>query len=312
MTTPVYEGFERQADGRIRPPKMFNDEGLDAAFWADGFVKVPLLSVEEMSSLRENFAELSPTDSFDPRNLENPRCEYHCTFLDPNLEYRKQSDHLVRTAMGQQIKAVLPGYRILTSNVYVKPAGTGRFEIHQNWPTIEDIDIPTVTVWAPLQDTGFKNGTIRVVPGGHRIFPDIAAATSDRFFDDFETELIETYLEPVNVAAGEALIFDDSLLHWSSDNLSENPRITFQIEMVPQDAQTVLWIRNPDDPTQFDLWEAATDFWLEYDMESVLGRPEGLKFLGTRPNPNQHLSLEEFDASMQRADEIRRTKYVLD
>ncbi|MCX6525659.1 MAG: phytanoyl-CoA dioxygenase family protein [Actinobacteria bacterium] len=312
MSTPVYEGFDRQADGRIRPPQMFNDESLDAAFWANGFVKVPLLSVEEMSSLRGNFAELSPTDGFDPRNLENPRCEYHCTFLDPNLEYRKQSDHLVRTAMGEQIKAVLPGYRILTSNVYVKPAGTGRFEIHQNWPTIEDIDIPTVTVWAPLQDTGFKNGTIRVVPGGHRIFPDIAAATSDRFFDDFETELIETYLEPVNVAAGEALIFDDSLLHWSSDNLSENPRITFQIEMVPQDAQTVLWIRNPEDPTQFDLWEAATDFWLEYDMESVLGRPEGLKFLGTRPNPNQHLSLAEFDARLQRADEIRRAKYVLD
>ena len=106
MTTPIYEGFERQADGRIRPPKMFNDEGLDAAFWADGFVKVPLLSVKEMSSLREDFAELSPSDSFDPRNLENPRCDYHCTFLDPNLEYRKQSDHLVRAAMGEQIKAV--------------------------------------------------------------------------------------------------------------------------------------------------------------------------------------------------------------
>ncbi|MEX0769025.1 MAG: phytanoyl-CoA dioxygenase family protein [Microthrixaceae bacterium] len=312
MNTPVYEGFERQDDGRIKPRSIFNDAALDAAFWADGFVKVPLLTEIELSNLREEFAELRPADNFDPRNLENPRCDYHCTFLDPNLEYRKRSDHLVRSTMGAQIKSVLPGYRILTSNIYAKPPGTGRFEIHQNWPTIEDIDVPTVTVWAPLQDTGLTNGTLRVVPGGHRIFPDIAAATSDRFFDEFETELIENYLKPLDVAAGEALIFDDSLLHWSSDNLSESPRITFQIEMVPQDAQTVLWIRNAEDATLFDLWEADTNFWLEYDMESVLGRPEGLKFLGTRPNPNQYLSLEGFDASMQRADEIRRAKYVLD
>lgn len=304
--------FERGDDGRIVPPRMFGPDGLDRQFWSDGYVKVPLFSDDQMAALRKGFSALSPFDGFDPTTLENPRCGYHCTFLDPDRKYRRESDELVREQFAALLEDLLPAYRILSSNIYVKPPGSGRFEIHQNWPTIEDIDIPTLTVWAPLQDTGFENGTIRLVPGGHRVFPDIAAASSDRFFDDFESELIETYLRPVDVAAGEALIFDDSLLHWSSDNRSDAPRITFQIEMVPSDLRTVLWIRDPDDETHFDVWEADKEYWIEYDFESVLGRPEGLVHCGKRPNPNRRLTLAEFDAAMQRADEIRRRKFVLD
>jgi hypothetical protein len=307
-----FVGFVAEPDGRLRPPRLFRDQGLDPTFWHTGFVKLPLLGPEQMAALKEGFASLRPFDGFDPRTLENSRCDYHCTFLDPDRTYRRESDELVRELLDEPIRSVLPGYRIMSSNIYVKPPGTGRFEIHQNWPTIENIDIPTFTVWIPLQDTGFHNGTIRLVPGGHRVFPDIAAASSDRFFDDFERELIETQLQPIEMVEGEALFFDDSLLHWSSDNLSDAPRITFQIELVPVDARSVLWIRDPEDPTQFDVWEADREYWIEYDFESVLGKPEGLTYVGSRPNPNRRLTFEEFEATMHRADEIRRAKFVLD
>lgn len=312
MSISTFEGFERQDDGRIRPPQLFADESLDGTFWDAGVVRVPLLSEDDLATLREEFSRLAPFDGFDPRTLENPRCEYHCTFLDEDRSYRRAADQLIRDVFGGRLKKVLPGYRIFTSNIYVKPPGTGRFEIHQNWPTLADPDIPTVTAWIPLQDTGFHNGTMRLVPGGHHVFPDIAAASSDRFFDDFETDLIEKYLQPFDVAAGEALIFDDSLLHWSSDNLSAAPRVTFQIEMVPEHADTVLWIRSPDNPDEFELWETTTEFYIESDIESVFGNPEGLRRVGSMPNPNRRLTLDEFEATMARADEIRRAKYVLD
>ena len=88
-----------------------------------------------------------------------------------------------------RLRAVAPGYRILSSNIYVKPPGHGRFEIHQNWPTIEALDVPTLTVWVPLQDTDFGNGTIRVAKGSHHVFPDVAAASSERFFDDYAAQV---------------------------------------------------------------------------------------------------------------------------
>jgi hypothetical protein len=163
-----------------------------------------------------------------------------------------------------------------------------------------------------LRPPALQNGTIRVVRGGHHLFPDVAAASSDRFFDDFEAELIGSYLEPIDVGAGEALIFDDSLLHWSGPNLSTQPRVTFQIEMVPADARAVLWVRATDDAGQFDLWEIDKEYWIEYPFESVLGRPEGLPYIGRRPNPNRRITFEQFEATMRHRDEIRRSKYALD
>lgn len=312
METTLPAGFRREADGRLRPPPLFGEASLEPEFWEHGFVRTPALDAEALGRMIAAYDSLAPFDGFDPRTIDGAPCTYHCTFLDRDHGYRRQADELVREALSSTLASLLPGYRILTSNIYVKPPGVGRFEIHQNWPTIGDLEVPTLTVWVPLQDTSFRNGTIRIVRGGHRLFPDVAAASSDRFFDDFETELIESYLEPVDVAAGEALIFDDSLLHWSGPNVTDRPRVTFQIEMVPVDLQAVLWIRAEDDPTQFDLWAIDKEYWIEYPFESVLGTPEGLPYVGRRPNPNRRISFEEFQATMGRADKIRRSRYVLD
>ena len=59
------------------------------------------------------------------------------------------------------------------------------------------------------------------------------------------------------------------------------------LKLIPDDTQAILWIRNPSDPTVFDLWETDKEFWIEYPMESVLTTPEGLASAGQRPNPNQ-------------------------
>ena len=312
MTAPLAPGFHREADGRLRPPSILGDAALDQHFWSEGFVHRPLLSEEELADLGSRFRQLEPHDGFDPSTIEDARCSYHCTFLDPDRGYRRAADQLVRDVFAEKLKTILPGYTILSSNIYVKPPGMGRFEIHQNWPTLEELDIPTLTAWVPLQDTNFGNGTIRLVRGSHHVFPDVSAASSDKFFDDFQTELIDNYLEPVDVAAGEALVFDDSLLHWSGANRSDRPRVTFQIELIPDDTQAILWIRNPGDPTLFDLWEIDKEYWIEYPMESVYGTPEGLPSAGQRPNPNRRITFEEFEDNLRRRQEIRRSKYVLD
>lgn len=311
MPATLPPGFVRSPDGRLQPPPLFTDPAHDDAFWRDGCFLTPMLDAAGVADLAERFAQLAPYDGFDPTQIEGTRCSYHCTFLDLDTGYRRKADELVREVFADRLRAVAPGYRILSSNIYVKPPGHGRFEIHQNWPTIEALDVPTLTVWVPLQDTDFGNGTIRVAKGSHHVFPDVAAASSERFFDDFETELIENYLEPIRVGAGEALVFDDSLLHWSGANRSARARVTFQIEMVPEGVPTVLWIRSPEDAERFELWEMDKEYWIEYPFESVLGRPEGLRSAGSVPNPNRTLTFAEFEERMARADEVRAALYDL-
>ena len=115
----------------------------------------------------------------------------------------------------------------------------------------------------------------------------------------------------LEVAAGEALCFDDSLLHWSDANRSDEPRITFQIEVVPEGVPAVLWVRQPDDPTAFELWEIDKEYWIEFPFESVYSGPRELPLLGRRPNPNRSITLGEFEDAMERRHEIRAAKYAL-
>jgi len=311
MTATLPLGFVRTADGRLRVPELFPDPALVDEFWEEGFFRVPLLDDEALIELGSRFAALTPGDGFHPKLADGASCTYHCTFLDRDHSYRRQADELVRDVFEAPLRSVIPGYQVLTANIYVKPPGEGRFEIHQNWPTIEALDVPTLTAWVPLQPTSFANGTIRMVRGSHHVFPDVSAASADKFFAGFERDLIETYLEPVDVGAGEALVFDDSLLHWSGANLSSQPRVTFQIELIPDGVPAVLWTRALDDPQQFDLWEIDKEFWIEYPFESVLGAPEGLPHVDRRPNPNRPITLAEFADAMRCGPEIRRSLYDL-
>lgn len=290
--------------------RIFRDSTLDEQFWDTGGAVLDFVSAAELEEVRAAVAKLRPADRWDPSTLEHPRGTYHCTFLDPDLEYRAAANDLVRLAFGDKLRQLLPDYRILTANVYSKPPGTGRFEVHQNWPTLPDMDVPTLTAWIPLQDTDFRNGTLRSVHGSHRVFPDVAAASSSNFFDDFESTLIESYLEPMSLKAGQVYAFDDSLIHWSGPNLSSEPRVSFQIELIPDGEQAVMWVLNPDDPNQFLQWAVDSDFFLTRGIEDLYGRPRDLRLLASTPNPNKKITLSEFRTSMASARAIRDAKYV--
>ena len=83
--------------------------------------------------------------------------------------------------------------------------------------------------------------------------------------------------------------------------------------MVPDDAPTVLWVRDPADPTRFDLWEVDKEYWIEYPFESVLGRPEGLPPRGSAPEPQPPHDLRRVRGDhAAAATRSAGQKYVLD
>jgi hypothetical protein len=290
--------------------KVFNDEYDNELFIQKGFVKKPFLSAEQLAHMASALADLRPDDNFDPaNNPTNPYnfSTYHCTFLDKNVEYKKSVDHLIRSVFAKGINLYLNDYEILTSNFYVKPPGTGVFQIHQNWPTLKDLNSTSVTIWVPLHDTSAENGTIHVVEGSHKMVPDIAAVGVQPFFATLEEDLIEKYLQPVNMKAGECLIFCDSLIHWSPQNNSDQPRIAVQIEAIPAEEQAVLYHYNPDKPDQFEMFEVTSDFFIENSIDAVISRPSQLRSLGFVSNRNKPLNEAEFSRKLGDAYEFRKS-----
>lgn len=288
--------------------KIFNDPAHQEQFIEKGYVILPLLPQEQVDFILQALETMRPHDNFAPADR---RSDYHCTFLDTNETYKREANQLIADVFNPYLEKALHQFRILNGNFYIKQPGKGRFEIHQNWMHVEDIRDTTLTIWCPLVDVDRTNGALEIVPGSHKIVPDVAAVNVDYYFRDFEDALIEKYLQPVPLKAGEGIIFDDSLIHYSGQNNSDKPRYAIQIETLPQEVQPVIYHFDKAQPEKgFELFEVDFDFFISENAYTMRNRPERLKSRGFVPNPNRILTEAEFVEKLQNGNAIRAEIYA--
>ena len=294
--------------------RVFKDAALQQNFIKTGYNTVNLLQPEQVQYILNAMQDLHPSDEFLPSGEETDdlmdRVTYHCSFLDTNTEYKRQVHNLVREVFDQYVEKFLAGYRIVNANFYVKPPHQGKFAIHQNWPILDDLTDTSVTIWCPLQDTCVENGTLHVVKGSHKVYPHIEGVTLPSYFKGFEQALHDRWLTPLDVLAGDAVIFDDGLIHWTAFNHSDAPRIALQILCVPVDKQPVFFYHDPkNNPDELELFQADVDFFIDNHISDLLVRKSDWESLGFVKNTNRLITEEEFADLMTRGDEIRAELY---
>ncbi|HRH43247.1 MAG TPA: phytanoyl-CoA dioxygenase family protein [Pyrinomonadaceae bacterium] len=288
--------------------KVFTDESHQKEFIFKGGVKIPMLSVDEVNYLVNEIKQLRPDDNFAPSGNGEFSTSYHCSFLDTNLEYKRKTFNLINQIFAPYAKKYLNNFEILNANFYVKPPGTGTFQIHQNWHTLPDINDTTVTIWCPLQDTDEINGTLYSVEGSHKLLPFISGPSWKPFFYDFEDALVKNYLKPIPTKAGEAFIFDDSLIHWSPQNNSSSPRIAIQILCIPSECQPV-YFHLDNEMDRFELMEVNQEFFIQSTIKDLVPRPQNLKTYGFAENINRTITEKEFVTLLKKMSKVRIKNY---
>lgn len=164
-----------------------------------------------------------------------------------------------------------------------------------------------MTIWCPLVDVIESNGAIQVVKGSHKILPHIEAPNSPAYFINFQEALIEKYLKPFPMKAGEAIIFDDGLIHWSRQNDSDQSRIAIQILCIPSDATPTSFFK--ENEQRFELIYADSEFFLNSNFMDLYSRQPHWKSIGYLKNQNRMITEEEFANLLKNADEIRNKIY---
>ena len=290
---------------------VFLDPERQAELEERGYTIVRLLEPGEAEEVRREAERLRPADGFRPGGTGAFPNEYHCTFLDESQAYRRSVDELTRRWFGDRGLALLDDYRMLTSNLYVKPPGTGRLEIHQNWPVTDDIRDTSLTMWVPFHDMEVENGTLRLVPGSHKLVPDLFTLAAPKYFASFYDELIEGWLEPISVKAGECVLFDDSILHWSDVNSSDEARWGAQVILMPADKTPVLYHYDLDhDPPRFELYEIGPEYYTDHTLVDMMSRPDDLPLLGVVDRQTTPLDGVTFAALMAAGPAIRARVYA--
>jgi hypothetical protein len=274
----------------------------------NGYVKLNLLSKDEVSYILKELLSLKPDDDYAPKR--EGASNYHCTFLDTNEVYKRATNKLFKSFFNPKVEELFFDYQVWNANFYVKPPGAGKFEIHQNWTHVKEEKLTSFTIWCPLVDTSIENGTISIVKSSHKILPDIATMDIPYYFKNFEDILLEKYLKPIPCKAGECVIFEDGVIHFSDINKSNHPRYALQILIGPKYSKPVYYYFDEKKPELgFEVFEIDEDFFMKNSFKTFKNRPSFQKSIGFVPNNNKLITIHQFEEAIENGHQRRGKLY---
>ena len=288
--------------------QLFKSQVNQVEYLKNGFIKQPLLTENQCVDILSKLLTLKPDDNYAPNR--QGASNYHCTFLDTNEDYKRACNSLFKSYFNPIIDELFFDYQLWNANLYVKPPGEGKFEIHQNWTHTTNEKDTTFTIWCPLVATSIKNGTIALVKGSHKITPDIATLDVPYYFHNIEQSLLDSFLEPIPCDAGEGIIFEDGIIHFSDINLSNTPRYALQILVGPKKINPVYYYFDKNNPEKgFEVFEINEDFFIKTNHLNFKNRPIRYKSLGFIPNSNKLVDEETFIKLLENGNKRRNELY---
>ncbi|MDB5705306.1 MAG: hypothetical protein JWN66_2422 [Sphingomonas bacterium] len=283
------------------------DPARQAELIGRGFTTVPLFSADEVATLLDAFSRLRPDDRSSAR-AGKPASGYHTTILDSDFDKKRGANAIISGLARRHIDEILVGYRVVTSGFLVKEPAGGPLNLHRDWTMTERVDDIGLNIWSPLIDVDEDNGALRFLPGSHRLVPNIEGPNLPFYFQGYGPDLGEhSVLVPLK--AGEAVIFDTTILHGSSTNASDRVRPAVASFCVPQDSRVVLH-RLDMASGAIERFDMEDDAYVEHGGDDFYGGAIRRPRLAPVTNRNRKVSRPEFDALLAKGDMIRRRFYA--
>jgi hypothetical protein len=258
-----------------------------------GYTVVRLLDPGEPPRLLEALTDALP-HGFTPVEQPGKQFEFHASFLDSNLDYRRRSHERIRELFQPRLDEILVDYEILIAGLFVKQPGTGAVPLHFDWSMIEAPDDIGLNVWCPLVDVDAGNGALHLVEGSQRLLRHIGAPHTPIYCSGYDAVVMERSTM-VPLEAGEALIYDNTILHWSPVNRSSQPRPVIAMNCIPRRARPVFYrLDSAAAGSRFEVFDMSDGGFFEHlpgdFFTGAINRPS----LGYIDSPNQRLSADDF------------------
>lgn len=279
------------------PNVVFKDKVLEEKFNQQGYVKVPFLSEEEVAHLKTKFFETieesgGPKTSGEVDFETKGAITYDFTFIDKNVEYKKKVFKIITDIFQKKADEYLNGYKPIIANYIRKKEGGGEVPMHQNWAFVDEEKYTSVSIWVPLVDSNEENGTLQMVDGSHKRFGKLRGPMIPWELEAVKKQIIQHHLSPMNVKAGEGVILDDSIVHYSNINKTPGLRLAIQLIMIPESASSIHYhLDRTLDATKVQVLETDLDFYMNFHPWL---KPVGKKELRTEKFKEKIYSYPDF------------------
>lgn len=250
-------------------PDIFKDRALQEEFNEKGFVKISLLSESDIQKLTDLF------HFFHPDLMKNSFGS--SSFLSDRDQKYKIKDTLYPIFL-PYFENLFQNFTYFGSSFLYKTKGDkSNLAPHQDWTIVDELKYVAINIWTPLIDTNESNGTLYVVPGSQsqKIFS-LRAPTIPFYFQNYFDTVIKCSV-PTNARAGEAVILNQSLIHYSTPNMVDDLRIAITSGLKTKGAPMLFHFKN--EAGDIERFEMPEDFLFEFENfhESIYNRPlEGI------------------------------------
>jgi hypothetical protein len=239
-------------------PKIFKDSAQQELFDKQGFLIMPFLNQEEIAHMDKLFDELHP-------NL--PSSGFFAGSYSPDFEYKKRVSEEIKVVYKRRYDEVFENYTAFGGAFLFKiPSPDSDLYMHQDWTVVDESENIALNIWVPLCDITPENGPLMVLPGSHyKNFPVIRSPTMPQFFDK-APQVLKEEMEMILVKAGEAVILNQSLVHYSIPNNSPAIRKAITAGVKTRDTQLIFHYKDAARTDKMiEKFEMSDDFFILFE-----------------------------------------------
>lgn len=285
----------------IDAPPTMKDPKLQDEFESVGYTIVDLISPEEAADLLALAREVHAAPPEDK--------VWESDFYSQDLEVKRRVAEAIKATVQPAIDRHLVDHETIIQNFVVNwPGEGGGLGLHQHSSITDEEKFRAAVVWLALTETCLENGTLNVVPQSHRVLGQHKAERTPEWFENIHEHLLDHHLETVVLSPGQALVFDNAVLHNSFSNITDEPRMTAVIALAPRAAQ-LRYYDYVDDGT-VKIYELEPEFFLD-QVAATHGEwaaPDALEPLGVEYIDVRRLTADEALDLLPRGDAGREAK----
>lgn len=255
--------------------RVFNNQALQQKLNHDGFVIVDFLNNHETAALVEYYQTSHP---------DGVQGFYTSTF-SKDVNYRKAVDAFIQSKMKRGLEVYFFDYRVHCGSFIVKaPGEKSVLKMHQDMTLVDESAYTGINIWIPLVDLTHLNGAIEVLPRSHRLFKTYRGASLPDIYDGIEDK-VHRVMQPCFLKAGQAIIFDQSIIHYSPANRSNMPRPVINTFITHKNATMQICYWDKQSAAEIEIFEQAEDFMVNFQNfgHDIFSRPSIGKSIGKVP-----------------------------
>lgn len=254
--------YIRQNHASRYDKSFFIDNKFTESIKTKGYVVVDLLNEQQIKELKSGYEEIAAFQNNDFGELFWPS--------------GRSENTKIRNLAKQKIDAVLP----IALKEYIKeddvkynggtylikpPSDKSALSPHQDSAHVLENEAFSVYCWAPLQDVGKANGCLYVFPESHKINITQRSLSVPWAFRE-HIQMLQKYMEPIPLKAGQAIFFDAALIHASPPNFSNETRVAINFYIHPKHQHFCHYHFNKKNK-KVEVFSVTPSFYYDEDFE---------------------------------------------